>query len=175
MAIQVLCPGCRGDWYLCLPVAIPVDPAPGVISGRDRSGAQGHCSHRKLDGERLAAGQFYRSLEVKIAQAQRKVSKRQAKRLHRQARRRQNATQFSRRIVNQYQNIFIGDVSSLKLVKTRMAKSVLDTGLGILKTQLLYKGEYRSGSVRIVNEQKRKPHLFALLILGPTGVNGRCR
>ena len=41
------------------------------------------------------------------------------------------------------QAIIIGDVSSLKLVKTRMAKSVLDGGWGMLKTQLPHKGRGR--------------------------------
>jgi transposase len=40
--------------------------------------------------------------------------------------------------VDQYQSIFLGDVSSTKLVKTRMAKSVLDAGWGMLKTLLQY-------------------------------------
>jgi transposase len=48
---------------------------------------------------------------------------------------------FSRTIVDTYQTIYVGDVSSLKLAKTRMAKSVLDAGWGILKTQLQYKGQ----------------------------------
>ena len=40
-----------------------------------------------------------------------------------------------------YQMIVIGDVTSLKLVKTRMAKSVLDAGWGMRRAQLHYKGE----------------------------------
>ncbi len=163
-----------GDWYLCLPVAIPdQSPAPELSAVGIDLGLKDTAV--TSDGERLAAGQFYRSLEVKIAQAQRRGHKRQAKRLHRQAcRRRQNALhQFSRRIVNQYQNIFIGDVSSLKLVKTRMAKSVLDAGWGILKTQLLYKGEYAGRSVRIVNERNTSRTCSSCgSLTGPTGVNG---
>jgi hypothetical protein len=31
-------------------------------------------------------------------------------------------------MVNTYQNIIVGDVSTLKLAKTRMATAVLDTG-----------------------------------------------
>jgi transposase len=38
-----------------------------------------------------------------------------------------------------YGAIFVGDVSSRQLVKTRMAKSVLDAGWGMLRTQLRYK------------------------------------
>jgi IS605 OrfB family transposase len=55
-------------------------------------------------------------------------------------------------MVDQYQNIVIGDVSSLKLVKTRMAKSVLDSGWGMLKTQLQYKGQQAGRSVQVVSE-----------------------
>jgi transposase len=44
-------------------------------------------------------------------------------------------------MVNTYQKIVVGDVSSLKLAKTRMAKSVLDSGWGPLKRFLQYKGE----------------------------------
>jgi transposase len=38
-------------------------------------------------------------------------------------------------------------------VKTRMAKSVLDAGWGILKTQLLYKGQQAGRCVSIVSER----------------------
>jgi IS605 OrfB family transposase len=60
---------------------------------------------------------------------------------------------FSRSIVDQYQHIFIGDVGSSKLAKTRMAKSVLDAGWGMLKRMLQYKGEHAGRSVTIVNER----------------------
>jgi transposase len=129
-----------GDWYLCLPVAIPDQtPAPNLGEVGIDLGLKDTAV--TSDGARLAAGQFYRNLELRIAQAQRRGHKRQAKRLHRRAKRcRHNALhEFSRRLVNRYQTIVIGDVSSLKLVKTRMAKSVLDCGWGQLKTQLLYK------------------------------------
>jgi len=106
-------------------------------------------------GDKLEAGHFYRSVEQKIANAQRRGHKRQAKRLHRTvARRRKDALhRFSRTIVNTYQTIYIGDVSSLKLAKTRMAKSVLDAGWGMLKTQLHYKGQQAGRSVLIVSER----------------------
>ena len=56
-------------------------------------------------------------------------------------------------MANRYGAIFVGDVSSLKLVKTRMAKSVLDAGWGILKTQLKYKAIARSVEFAEVNER----------------------
>ena len=42
---------------------------------------------------------------------------------------------------------------SLKLAKTRMAKSVLDAGWGLLKTYLQYKGQQAGRCVLIVNER----------------------
>ncbi len=131
-----------GDWWLCLPVETEVlrSIAPKEAVGLDL-GLQDIAA--TSDGLKLQAGHFYRNIEQKIALAQRRGHKRQAKRLHRTAaRRRKDALhKFSRKIVNEYQTIKIGDVSSLKLAKTQMAKSVLDAGWGILKTQLQYKGQ----------------------------------
>ncbi|WP_052264055.1 hypothetical protein [Azotobacter chroococcum] len=44
---------------------------------------------------------------------------------------------FSRQLVNQYGEIHVGDVSPMKLVKTTMAKSVLDAGWGQLSSLCL--------------------------------------
>ena len=144
-----------GDWWLCLPVVLPaVEP---TVAPREAVGIDLGLKDTAVtsDGDRLAAGRGYRDLEAKIAQAQRRAHKRQAKRLHRTAaRRRANAIhQFTRSIVNQYQSIYIGDVSSLKLAKTRMAKSVLDSGWGMLKTQLQYKGQQAGRLVKVVDER----------------------
>ena len=107
------------------------------------------------DGERLEALRFYRDAQGKLGMLQRRGHLRQAKRLHRRIRRRRldACHQFSRRIVNTYQTIIVGDVSSLKLAKTPMAKSVLDSGWGLLKMQLQYKGQQAGRCVQIVNER----------------------
>jgi putative transposase len=162
-----------GDWWLCLPVAhepeksTAAQEAVGLDLGLKDTVATS-------DGEKLEAGNFYRRIEQKIAQAQRRGHKRQAKRLHRRAaRRRKDALhKFSRKIVDTYQTIMIGDVSSLKLVKTAMAKSVLDAGWGMLKTQLQYKGEYASRRVFIVNEKNTTRACSGCgALTGPTGLD----
>ena len=51
-----------------------------------------------------------------------------------------------------YGAIFVGDVSSGKLVKSKLAKSVLDSGWGILKTQLKYKAQMHSVVYEEVSE-----------------------
>ena len=162
-----------GDWWLCLPVAYEMiqAEAPKEDVGLDLGLKDTVATS---DGEKLEAGHFYRNIEHRIAQAQRRGHKRQAKRLHRQAsRRRKDALhKFSRRIVKTYQTIFIGDVSSLKLAKTRMAKSVMDAGWGMFKTQLHYKGEYAGRSVFVVDERNTSRTCSSCRALtGPTGLD----
>jgi putative transposase len=162
-----------GDWWLCLPVerqvlqSVAPKEAVGIDLGLKDIAATS-------DGDKLEAGHFYRNIEQKIAMAQRRGHKRQAKRLHRTAaRRRKDALhKFSRKIVSQYQTIKIGDVSSLKLAKTRMAKSVLDAGWGILKAQLHYKGQQAARSVIIVNERdSTRTCSRCKALTGPTGLD----
>ena len=162
-----------GDWWLCLPVEQPVEqrPAPEESVGIDLG-----LKHIAVtsDGERLETGRFYRGLEGQIAQAQRRGHRRQAKRLHRKAaRRRADALhKFSRRIVDQYETIVVGDVSSQKLVKTRMAKSVLDSGWSLLKRLLQYKGEHAGRSVEVVSERNTTRACSVCgALLGPKGTD----
>ena len=162
-----------GDWWLCLAVERQIlqsfapKEAVGIDLGLKDIAATS-------DGDKLQAGHFYRNIEQNIANAQRRGHKRQAKRLHRTAaRRRKDALhKFSRKIVNDYQIIKIGDVSSLKLAKTRMAKSVLDAGWGILKTQLQYKGQQAGRSVIIVSERdSTRTCSDCKALTGPTGLD----
>jgi IS605 OrfB family transposase len=142
-----------GDWYLCLPVEQPMEQtvAPHEAVGIDL-GLKTIAT--TSDGDTLEAGRWTQSAATSLATAQRRGHKRQAKRIHRRiARQRQDALhKFSTRMVSQYQTIIVGDVSSSKLVKTRMAKSVLDSGWGLLKQMLQYKGEYAGRTVQVVNE-----------------------
>ena len=76
-----------GDWWLCLPVSreVPLTVTPKEVVGIDL-GLKETAS--TSDGEKLHAGHFFRSIEQKIANAQRRGHKQQAKRLHRTAARR---------------------------------------------------------------------------------------
>jgi putative transposase len=142
-----------GDWWLCIPVEVVIESAP---APREAIGIDLGCKDAAVtsDGDRLASG-HYRRLEAKISQAQRRSHKRQATRLHRNAanRRKDALHKFSRMLVTQYQQIFIGDVSSANLTKTTMAKSVLDAGWGMLRRQLKYKGEHASRLVVDIDER----------------------
>lgn len=161
-----------GDWYLCVPVTmaaqvfVPAQEAVGIDLG---------CKDAAITsaGERLESG-FYRTLEPQIAQAQRRGHKRRAKRLHRKAARQRLDAQhkFSRMLVNRYGQIFVGDVSNAKLVKTRMAKAVLDAAWGQLKTQLQYKGQQAGRHVEVVNERNTTRACSGCgALTGPTGLD----
>jgi putative transposase len=143
-----------GDWWLCLPVEFTAQQiaAPQEAVGIDLGLKDIAVTSA---GEHLEAGRWTHRFATKLAMAQRRGHKRQAKRLHRKAARcRADALhKFSRKLVDQYQNIVGGDVSSLKLVKTGMAKAVLDSGWGMLKAQLQYKGEHAGRCVQVVSER----------------------
>jgi putative transposase len=161
-----------GDWWLCLPVKLEKEEsvAPYEAVGIDLGLKDIAVTS---DGERLVAGRWTHRLAQKLAESQRRGHKRQAKRIHRKvARCRADALhKFSRSIVNR--NIIVGDVSSSKLVKTRMAKSVLDSGWGKLKGFLEYKSQQAARTFQVVNERNTSVTCSTCGALsGPRGVNG---
>jgi IS605 OrfB family transposase len=145
----------RGRWYFNVAVEVEIE----MPTGQDRIGIDlglkdtATCS----DGTKLETGRFYRDQEAKLATAQRAGNKQRVKAIHTKiANRRKDALhkyKFSRALVNRCGEIVVGDVSPTKLVKTKMAKSVLDAGWGLLKTMLEYKCESAGIVFRVVGEQ----------------------
>jgi IS605 OrfB family transposase len=163
-----------GEWWLCVPVKVQAER---TIAPQEAVGIDLGIKSIAVtsDGERLVAGGWTRGYAEKLASAQRRGHKRQAKRIHRKAARcRADALhKFSRKMVDRYQKIVVGDVSTLKLVKTRMAKSVLDSGWGTLKRFLAYKCEHAARSFEVTNERYTSVTCSACGALsGPRGVNG---
>lgn len=162
-----------GDWWLCLPVECQKDSS---AAPRDSVGIDLGLKTiaATSDGESLEAGRWTQRNAERLASAQRRGHKNQAKRIHRKIKRcRADALhKFSRSIVDRYQTIFVGDVSSSKLVKTRMAKSVHDSGWGMLKTQLQYKGQQAGRCVSIVNERNTTRACSSCgALTGPAGLD----
>jgi putative transposase len=143
-----------GDWWLCLPVEYTVERS---VASHEAVGIDLGLKAiaTTSDGDRLNAGRWTQHYADQLATAQRRGHKRQTKRIHRRsARCRADALhKFSRKIIDRYQTIVVGDVSSTQLVKTRMAKSVLDAGWGRLRQLLQYKGEHAGRSVQIIHER----------------------
>lgn len=115
----------RGRWYFNVVVEVEAE----IPAGQDAIGIDlglkdtATCS----DGTKLEAGRFYRDLESKLAVAQRARKKKRAKNIHAKiANRRKDALhKFSRQLVNRPGEIYVGNVQSSSLAKTKMAKSVL--------------------------------------------------
>ena len=63
--------------------------------------------------------------------------------------------QLSTMLTQEYGAIFVGNVSSSQLVKTKMAKSTLDAGWSSLKTML----EYKSRQAGVIFEEVNEAYL----------------
>lgn len=130
----------RGRWYFNIHVEINVlEKSAGTSSVGVDLGVKdlAVCS----DGSRLKASRHYRALEMDLASAQRARKKNRVRAIHAKIknRRKDDIHKFTNYLVSGNAAIFVGDVSSSKLAKTNMAKSVMDSGWGILKSQLQYK------------------------------------
>ena len=123
----------RGRWYLNVVVKVQAKASAGTAAvGIDLGLKEAAVTST---GERIE-GRFYRKLEVKLGVAQRAHKKQRVKAIHAKIanQRKDLLHQFSTQLVKRNAAIFVGDVASAKLVKTKMAKSTLDAGWAMLKT-----------------------------------------
>lgn len=120
-------------------------------------------------------GRNFRKLESKLATAQRANKKKQVRSIHAKIknRRKDELHKFSSHLVNTNSAIFVGDVSSSKLIKTKMAKSVNDAGWYKFKTMLEYKCRWAGVVFGEVNESYSTQTCSQCgSIEGPKGLKG---
>lgn len=141
----------RGRWYFNVVVEVKDKPTCGTGAVGIDLGCKDAAT--TSSGVRLV-GRRYRELEQKLGVAQRANNKQRVKTLHAKIknRRHNDLHQFSRALVNQNAAIFVGNIKPQPLARTRMAKSVLDAGWGMLKTMLEYKCAHASIVFEEVNE-----------------------
>ncbi|HDZ9226501.1 TPA: transposase [Vibrio cholerae] len=164
----------RGRWYFN--VCVQVEQSP-VTNGKAAIGIDlglkdtATCSN----GIKLERGNFYRDLESDLGIAQRANKKKRVRAIHAKIknRRKDALHKFSTQLVNNNAAIFVGDVSSTKLVKAKMAKSVLDAGWSTLKTQLEYKAIARSVVFEEVNESYSTQTCSRCGAISPNSPKGR--
>lgn len=161
-----------GQWFLNITLALPDNqslPAEKQIGIDLGLKDLATCS----DGTKIERSRFYRDLEPKLAIAQRARKKRQVKAIHRRIanRRKDKNHKVSTDIAKMYGLIMVGDVSSSKVAKTRMAKSVLDQGWSDLRAMLSYKAIGRRGIFLEVKEANTtRTCSFCGSRTGPKGV-----
>jgi len=143
----------RGRWYFNTTVKVANKPGEGRKSVGIDLGLKtaATCS----DGTILERRRITDEFAIQLATAQRANKKKRIQAIHARIKNSRGDAihKFTTAMVENYGAIFVGDVSSKKLVKTNMAKSVLDTGWGMLKTQLEYKAIARSVVFAEVNEK----------------------
>lgn len=163
----------RGRWYFNVVVEVEKSPSKGTASIGIDLGLKtiATCSN----GEKLENARIYRELEPKLANAQRANKKKLVKTIHAKIKNRRADTihKFTDKLTKENGFIVVGDVSSSKLAKTNMAKSVLDAGWHILKTQLKNKAMARSVVFEEIDEKYTTQTCSSCGIkAGPKGLSG---
>ncbi len=131
----------RGRWYFNVVVTVETE----LSRGQASVGIDLGCKESATDSTGFSIkGREYRRLEASLGIAQRAGHKKRVQAIHAKIRnRRQDALhKYSRKLVNENAAIFVGNVSGKALVRTKMAKSVLDAGWHSLKTMLEYKCDH---------------------------------
>ena len=141
----------RGRWYLNVAVQVQVKPSPGTAAVGIDLGLK-ECVNTST-GEKLE-GRWYRANEEALGVAQRAGKKNRVRAIHAKIKnqRKDALHKLSTSLVQSNAAIFVGDVASAKLVKTRMAKSTLDAGWSMMKTMLEYKATQAGIVFEVVNE-----------------------
>ena len=170
------CEDSRGRWYLNVQVKIPelvgpVLPTSSAVVGLDLGLKT--CATAS-DGAKIV-GRFYRGLECKLGIAQRAGKKQRTRAIHAKIgnQRKDMLHKFSTTMVGANAAIFVGDVASAKLVKTKMAKSTLDAGWAMLKTMLEYKSHQAGIVFEEVNESYTTQTCSCCGIIPASGPKGR--
>ena len=142
----------RGRWYFNVVVEIPDTKSEGTGSIGIDLGCK--TAITTSDGQTLT-GRHYRAYEKKLAKAQRANKKKQTQNIHAKIKNKRNDEyqKLTTKLVKENSAIFVGDVSSTKLVKTKQAKSVLDAAWGKFKTMLKYKCDSADVVFDVIDEK----------------------
>jgi IS605 OrfB family transposase len=142
----------RGHWWICLHVEVGDLPqAPDVAVGIDL----GLKTLAALStGEKIEAPRTYRLYEEKLIIAQRANNRTRVQALHAKIKniRQDHMHKWTTKIARAHRQIFVGNVSSSQLARTRMAKSVYDAGWSMSRNTLRYKASRHGGVFQEVDE-----------------------
>ena len=141
-----------GHWYVNFMCEVEDIPQVGTVDLGIDLGIKTQAT--LSDGRKFERDNLTKKYEDRLAMAQRAGKKRLAKRIHNKVAniRKDFNHKTANTILKDARLVVVGDVSSTKLVKTNMAKSVLDSSWGQLKSFLSYKSRRLGATVKEVNE-----------------------
>ena len=143
----------RGRWWVCFHVEIEPKPLAVITKVGIDLGLKTLAT--LSDGTRIDSVQPLRKYATKLAIAQRAHNKKRVRAIHNKIVnvRKDYLHKASAKIIKKYGFIAVGDVSSSKLAKTLMAKSVIDAGWTIFRNMLSYKASRHSATFIRVDEK----------------------
>ena len=147
------CQDSKGDWYVNL--VTKVEDMHFLKSGKDIGVDLGlKTTATYSDGDFFEGEKPTRRFANKLAMAQRARKRRLITSIQRKIKniRKDSLHKETTRLVKKYDLIVVGDVSSTKIVKTKMAKSALDVSWGAYKTLLEYKTIRFGKELKVVKE-----------------------
>jgi len=148
-----------GHWFVSLVAEMEMPAVPLPLPSDDRAiGVDMGLKDAVVTsaGERVAAPRFYRAAQRRLKRAQRAFSRKKKGSNNRQKARAKVArvhqkiaakrTDFCHKVtttlVKEHDAVCIEDLSVKGLVRTKLAKSMLDASMGTIRRQLAYKGQW---------------------------------
>lgn len=142
----------RGRWYINIVCLVEIAPNPGAMDLGIDLGLKTVAT--LSDGRKFDRDNLTQNYADRLAKAQRAGKKNLTKRIHAKIAniRKDWNHKTANAILAGARLVCVGDVSSAKLVKTKMAKSVLDASWSQLKSMLAYKAIALGIDLKEVNE-----------------------
>lgn len=147
----------RGRWYVNVVCDPPIGPALPGPPGRRTIGIDLGCKDQIVcsDGIKYSRDDWFRKYQAKLAMAQRAKKKKLVKTVHAKIKNKRKDwnDKTTTEICKTSTFVAVGDISTKKLLKTRMAKSLSDASHAQIKTMLLNKAIRHDVVVSKVSER----------------------